>query len=235
MGTPYFKFKKFTIWHDKCAMKVGTDGVLLGAWAEVGNNKGLALDIGTGSGLIAVMMAQRNQELSIHAIDIDVEATEQARYNADLSPYSDRITIECTDLTNYFDEINKYDIIVSNPPFYEERTYSGNNKRDKARHTSSLPFSLLLEKTSHLMKDKGSLSVIIPYSAVTTFILAAAEYGLYLNKRTDVYNSPSKQPKRSLLCFRKTYSDTIISRLDIRNDDGSYSEEYTKLTEDFYL
>ena len=235
MGTPYFKFKNFTIWHDKCAMKVGTDGVLLGSWCEAGNDKSNALDIGTGSGLIAIMMAQRNPKLIIHGIDIDSNAIEQANQNIALCPYSDRITTELVDLNDYIADENKYDFIVSNPPFYEEQTYSGNGQRNLARHTSSLPFSILLQKVSFLLKEEGIFSVIIPYSVTPSFILSAAEHRLYLSRRTDVANSPLKQPKRSLLSFRKLNADTLLSKLHIRDAEGYYSTEYLSLTNDFYL
>lgn len=239
MSTPFFKFKKFTIWHDKCGMKVGTDGVLLGAWCNVSEAKS-ALDIGTGSGLISLMMAQRNPALSIDAIDIDSSAVNQAIENVKSSIFSDCIKVIQCDITkvdngNSHDLADKYTLIVSNPPFYGENVYSSDRQRNNARHTSSLPFSLLIERSSALLDDDGEFDVIIPFGSAPEFISIAAMHGLYLSRRTNVKDSVTKPLKRSLLAFTKHPVCTEQSELCLREADNQYSVAYRELTKDFYL
>lgn len=239
MSTPFFKFKQFTVWHDKCGMKVGTDGVLLGAWCNV--HKAVhALDIGSGSGLISLMMAQRNIALLVDAVDIDADAVNQAAENVKSSIFSDRIKVTLCDITkvdkdNSYGLSDKYTLIVSNPPFYGENVHSSDKQRNKARHTSSLPFSQLIEKASLLLDDNGEFDVIIPFGSVTEFISIAAMYGLYLFRRTNIKDSITKPFKRSLLAFTKYPVNTELSELCLRDTDNQYSTAYRELTENFYL
>lgn len=234
MSNQYFKFKRFTIFHDKCAMKVGTDAVLLGAWCEVSNRK-KALDIGTGTGILSLMIAQRNQELSIVAIDIDNNSITQAKENVSNSEFADRITIQNKDFSD-MDILEKFDLIVCNPPFYEEHTFCPDNNRNKARHTNSLPFDTLITKVEKTLAEDGIFSVIIPSSSTNKFIEKCKISKLYLRKRTDVYTCYQKEAKRSLLEFsRNCCSYYESNNLYIRKVDGEYSEEYIKLTKDFYL
>lgn len=232
MSTSSFQFKQFTIQQDRCAMKVGTDGVLIGSWCNV-HDKKQCLDIGTGTGLIALMVAQRNPQIQVDAIDIDKDATTQASENIQNSPFSKRISVYCTDLL-YYSPQKQYDIIVSNPPFYQEDTKSGNSKRDISRHTDSLPFELLLSKSSTLLTPDGELSLIIPHSASSTLISTAAMSGLYLKRRTDIRSKSSKPPKRTLLTFCKSITLTETSELII-TENSKYTAEYTALTSEFYL
>jgi len=228
-----FEFKQFTIDDSACAMKVGTDGVLLGAWTPVeGARK--ALDIGTGSGLIALMLAQRNADLLIDAVDIDEAAIIQARQNIDASPFSSQVKAEVCDILEMPTE-KKYDLIVSNPPFYQEQTSCPDKKRDTARHTASLPFDSLIAKAKELMEQEGTFSVIIPTSSVIDFIGSAAQHRLYLTRRTDIHTTPRKQPKRTLLSFQLKSTDTIFEKLFMRDDTNAFSEQYKALTSDFYL
>ncbi|MCR5312586.1 MAG: methyltransferase [Bacteroidaceae bacterium] len=229
-----FTFKKFTIDDSACAMKVGTDGVLLGAWAKHENTKRI-LDIGTGSGLIAIMLAQRFVDASIEAIDIDPLSVSQAEKNIANTPFMDRIKVWEADFTT-MDNNEKYDLIVSNPPFYKEQTTCPDAKRDAARHTSSLPFERLIEQARMKLTENGRFCVIIPTSAVTDFIGTAARYKLYLCQRTDVYTTPRKQPKRTLLSFTTTSdTDSKFKKLYIRNVENEFSNEYKELGKDFYL
>ncbi|MCM1312807.1 MAG: methyltransferase [Bacteroides sp.] len=239
MSTPFFKFKKFTVWHDKCGMKVGTDGVLLGAWCNVSNATN-ALDMGSGSGLIALMIAQRNSALQVDAIDIDADAVEQASENIKASIYSQRIRVVLGDITQIGNDnrqglSEKYALIVSNPPFYKEDVHPTDSRRNNARHTSSLPFSALIEKAADLLDDNGEFDVIIPFGAATEFISIAATCGLYLSRRTNIRDSIAKPFKRSLLAFTKCSADTEYSELCLRGTDNMYSEAYKELTDDFYL
>lgn len=239
MSTPFFRFKKFTVWHDKCGMKVGTDGVLLGAWCNV-SNASKALDIGSGSGLISLMLAQRNAHVHVDAIDIDADAVIQSAENVSRSIFSERITVIQYDITRFGESCccggisDKYDLIASNPPFYTENVLSSDKKRNNARHASSLPFCKLLEKASILLADEGEFDVILPFGVAADFISMAAMYGLFLSRRTDVKNSCSKPFKRVLLAFCKKYRNAECGELCLRGLDNHYSEEYKQLTADFY-
>lgn len=233
-----FKFQKFVVEHSKCAMKVGTDGVLLGAWVDV-NDKKKVLDIGTGSGLIAMMIAQRNEVCYIDAIDIDPQAVLQASENVCNSYFRDRIKVFSFDFSSVFEfngRLSKYyDCIVSNPPFFSEQTYSPDIKRNMARNSSSLPFDVLMRNVSLVLSSNGSFSVIVPYSETRSIIACGAECGLYLTRRTTVSDAPGKPVKRALLSFSKFINPTEESHIDIRNIDGQYSDAFRSLTDEFYV
>ena len=168
MSNPYFQFKQFTVRHDKCAMKVGTDGVLLGAWAPVQNAKYI-LDVGAGSGLISLQLAQRNPWASITSIEIDPAAAAQAKENIQSSPWSDRMEVICSDFRDYHAE-NKFDLIVSNPPYFVDALKCPDNQRCMARHTNELNYELLFGHSTHLLSEQGIISVIIPSEVEKTVI-----------------------------------------------------------------
>lgn len=218
-------------------MKVGTDGVLLGAWAgqlsPVNSQWSTVLDIGTGSGLIALMLAQRFPQAAITGIDIDLASVEQARENVEQSPFHNRIGIQHTSLENFCE--GKYQLIVSNPPFYEEDTQSKTEQMHKAKHTSSLTFEQLIEGDVRLLDLDGELDVILPYSAAERFIGMAATHGLYLFRRCDVKGSPTRPFKRTMMAFGRTLRETEHTLLIIHTPQNTYSEEYKRLTQAFYL
>lgn len=232
-----FQFKQFTIQQDRCAMKVGTDGVLLGAWAPVSNNPFSILDIGAGTGLIALMMAQRSTAEQIDAIEIDDEAYEQAVENFEESKWGDRLFCYHAGLDEFVEEMHdeEYDIIVSNPPFYSENYSSGNEQRDKARFTESLPFEHLIEAAAILLSENGIFSVIIPFKEEEKFIAIAAEFDLYPAKITRVKGTPETEIKRSLIAFTRQQTETNFDELVIETARHQYTPEYTELTKDFYL
>lgn len=232
-----FQFKQFTIQQDRCAMKVGTDGVLLGAWAPVSNNPFSILDIGAGTGLIALMMAQRSTAEQIDAIEIDDEAYEQAVENFEESKWGDRLFCYHAGLDEFVEEMHdeEYDIIVSNPPFYSENYSSGNEQRDKARFTESLPFEHLIEAAAILLSENGIFSVIIPFKEEEKFIAIAAEFDLYPAKITRVKGTPDTEIKRSLMAFTRQQAETNFDGLVIETARHQYTPEYTELTKDFYL
>ncbi len=238
MSNPWFKFKQFIVHQDKCAMKVGTDAVLLGAWCDVENKKN-ALDIGTGTGILALMIAQRNASLNILGIDIDPSAIQQATANVTQSPFSHQITILQADITHTdISDLGPsplFDLIISNPPFYDEKVFCPNDQRNNARHTSSLDFDDLISKASSLLHHDGTFSVIIPTNAIQNFISICSIHNLYLHRRTDIFTTPTKMPKRTMLEFTKTNQPTTNENLYMRNEDNSFSAEYIKLTKDFYL
>ena len=247
MPNPFFHFKQFAIRHDLCAMKVGTDGVLLGAWASPAydDGKGAAsdtalriLDVGTGSGLIAMMLAQRFPHSHVEGIDIDEAAISQAAENVENSVFRGRIAISKTDYRDIEQFCNRYDLIVSNPPFYKEDTLSGNTARDTARHTSSLPFETLIANTANLLLPSGVFCIIIPYQSAGDFISICVQEKLYLTRRMDVKPTPQKPPNRSLLAFSHAIGnagDIEHQSLTLYDATNHRTEEYTLMTKDFYL
>ena len=241
MSTPNFRFKQFTVWHDRCAMKVGTDGVLLGAWAPANsftpNPLTRILDIGTGSGLIALMLAQRFPEASIDAIDIDEAAVEQARENFAVSPWPDRLHAYQAKVQEWQ---GSYNLIVSNPPYFQNSLKNPDKGRQTARHTDTLSYAELLRHSARLLTEKGLLALVLPAEAEQEVRgLAAAEL-LSLTRVTRVYSKESKPARRVLLGFEKSISrDTDISitedSLVLENEIGGRSAAYQELTKDFYL
>ena len=231
-----FQFKQFTIQQDKCAMKVGNDGVLLGAWAPVDHRPFSILDIGAGTGLIALMLAQRSHAEQIDGIEIDDDAYEQAVDNFENSPWGDRLFCYHAGLDEFMEEPeDEYDLIVSNPPFYTDGYFSGDEKRDKARFTESLPFEDLIEASSILLSDIGVLAVVIPYKEEEHFIALAKEEELYPFKITHVKGTPESEIKRSLIAFSRTEKDITKDELVIETARHKYTDEYISLTKDFYL
>lgn len=239
MSTPYFKFKQFTIRHDHSAMKVGTDGVLLGAWAGAPLNPQSTtlkfLDIGTGTGLIALMLAQRFSGAIIEGIDIDKASIEQAKDNVEQSIFQAQITLKEQDFKDIDSFSNQYDLIVSNPPFYTEDTYGGKTARDRARHTTSLPFEILISNAEKLLAKNGFFSVIIPHQSATDFISICVENRLYLTRRVNIRSTERKTFNRVLLEFNSSIQPSETSTLTLYDDHNNRSPEYTQLTQAFYL
>lgn len=232
MPNPYFQFKQFTVWHDKCAMKVGTDGVLLGAWTDVSDVHSV-LDVGTGTGLVALMIAQRCRA-QIVAIEIDENAVLQAKENVLHSPWSDRIEVLQEDFTNYsFSE--KFDLIVSNPPYFVDSLQSPNLQRTMARHTGNLTYWDLVQRASQLLSIDGRFSLIIPTEAVDTVRNFANQNGLFLIKSTYVVTKPNALPKRTLLSFSFHPEEYDENRMLVELSRHQYSKEYIELTKDYYL
>ena len=232
-----FQFKQFSLEQDRCAMKVGTDGVLLGAWTPILNNPISILDIGTGTGLIALMLAQRSYAEQIDALEIDEKAFEQAVDNFENSPWSDRLFCYHAALEELTDEPeDEYDLIVSNPPFYSEDYKSDNESRDLARFQDALPFEDLVEAAALLLSDNGIFTVIIPFKEEASFLALAKENELYPVKITRVKGTLTTEIKRSLLAFnRNEESDCSIDELTIETARHIYTPEYIELTKDFYL
>lgn len=233
-----FAFKQFTILQDKCAMKVGTDAVLLGAWVKTyGVRK--ALDIGTGTGVIALMLAQKSGA-HIDAIDIDLDATTEAKYNANNCPWKERIHIQNISLQD-FAKMNdeQYDLIVSNPPYFVDSLRSSEANRTAARHTVLLPFEDLIAGAKKLLNKEGKLYVILPVREGEQFVQLAAASGLHLRRIMRVKSTPDKIEKRWLMQFgfqsKATISDsTLVMEKDpqVRH---SYTDEYKELTKEYYL
>ncbi|MEO8515826.1 MAG: methyltransferase [Flavobacterium sp.] len=232
-----FKFKQFTIAQDRCAMKVGTDGVLLGAWTPIDHNPYSVLDVGAGTGLIALMLAQRSFAKQIDALEIDEEAYEQATDNFENSPWNDRLFCFHAGLDEFMEEPeDEYDLIVSNPPFYSEDYKTENEQRDLARFSDAMPFEDLVEAADLLLSENGIFAVIIPYKEEEKFIALADEFELYPTKITRVKGTPTTEIKRSLLAFsRKKTAVFPTNELIIETARHQYTPEYIALTKEFYL
>ena len=236
MSTKPFAFKKFSVSQDQCAMKIGTDGVLLGAWASTKNNPFAVLDIGAGTGIVALMLAQRSHAEVIDAIEIDDNAYEQCVDNFETSPWGDRLFCYHAGLDEFVDEVeDTYDLIVSNPPFYAGDYKTENLQRDKARFQDALPFNHLIESVSKLLEPKGVFAVIIPYKEKENFINMALNYKLHPNKILDVKGTPTSGFKRSLLEFSFSESEIQTNTLTIEIERHKYTKDYIALTKDFYL
>ena len=235
MPNTYFRFKQFVIEQEKCAMKVGTDGVLLGAWAQL-PDEGRILDLGTGTGLVALMAAQRCHA-DILAVDISSEACEQADDNVEASPWKERITVLHADVKEMGEEYKgQFDCIVSNPPYFKEGVKCPGQLRNTARHTDDLDFRQLAMASSALLKENGTLSVVLPANVAQDFIAESSAQKLQLLRQTWIHTKPGAQPKRVLMEFTKAKSAaTEVTHMTIHEADHSFSESYKALTCDFYL
>jgi tRNA1Val (adenine37-N6)-methyltransferase len=232
-----FQFKQFSVEQNRCAMKIGTDGVLLGAWTPLDNNPYRILDIGTGTGIIALMLAQKSLAEQIDALEIDEDAYEQSVDNFENSPWSDRLFCFHAGLDEFVEEPeDEYDLIVSNPPFYPEDYKSNDEKRDLARFQDAMPFEDLIEAAALLLSENGIFCVIIPFKEESFFLNLAKEYELYPLKITRVQGTPTTEIKRSLLAFDRNQNNIIeTDTLIIETARHIYTPEYIELTKDFYL
>lgn len=228
-----FRFKQFDVEHDRSSMKVGTDGVLLGAWCDIQGAK-RALDVGTGSGLIAMMMAQRNLVLDVDAIDIDHDSVVQASSNFENCQWGERLrAIEGDYVT--FQLAKKYDIIVSNPPFFNNGVLPPATSRMNARHTVTLTYDQLLAKSKSLLADSGKIAIVSPADCADVILEACGDNKLYVSKMVKVFPVDGKPAKRILWEIMSISVTTTQSSIVIRNHKNEFTEEYRELCKDFYL
>ena len=223
-----FRFKQFTIQDDRCAMKVGTDGVLLGAWCPKGTR---ILDVGTGSGLIARMLMQRYPEAEVEGIDIDEAAVEQARENG-IRAFQARLQDWKLDIGHC------YDLIVSNPPYFQNSLKNPDKGREMARHTDTLSYAELIQHSARLLQEGGRLALILPAEAENEIREIAARYSLYCTRATRVYSKETKPVRRVLLSFVMTTvrnDDMATDTLVLEDEKGGRSLPYQELCRDFYL
>ena len=226
-----FQFKQFFVRHDRCAMRVGTDGVLLGAWAEMPAN-GAVLDVGCGSGLIALMCAQRCDR-QIYGVEIDAAAADQAKENVAASPFAERVHIFQDDFTNFRSPL-LFETIVSNPPYFNNSLKAPTALRSIARHTDTLSFETFVQRAYHLSTPTASLQLILPISEEKRFFSACC--GLFfLTRRTIVRTKSTKAPKRVLLHFSKLEVPLVEDELILMTENNTHSEAYQFLTSAFYL
>lgn len=227
-----FQFKKFTVAQDRCGMKVGTDGVLLGAWARGGTH---ILDIGTGTGLVALMMAQRFAEADVDAVEIDKDAAEQAMENVSSSPFANRIKVIGKALQD-FKPTSSYDSIVTNPPFFSNSLHAPDSSRNMARHTVTLSFADILSFAASHLTDDGEISAIIPADYMESFSQEAFTRGMFLTRQYMIKTVERKPAKRCLVAFSKSRQDVFDNAVVVlTNKDGKRSDWHHLLTQDFYL
>jgi len=234
MSNNYFQFKQFTVMQNYSAMKVGTDGVLLGSWVEAQSAKNV-LDIGCGTGLLALMMAQKTLA-TIDALDIDSDACKDALLNFSQSPWKERIHLIEGDFISFSQNMGKqYDVIVSNPPFFKDSLHSPQAKKNTARHTNSLPHEKLIEGVARLLTDDGHFYVVIPADISKAFITNSRLQGLHPQTILQIFSKETDlKPIRTLICFGRNDCKADESSMHIYKQ-ASYSEEYKALTAEFYL
>lgn len=235
MPNPYFEFKQFTVYHDQCAMKVGTDGVLLGVWTKV-DSASTALDIGTGTSLISLMLAQRNGNINIDAIDIDHDAIKQATENVNSSPFNSQIHCYNLSLQDFAKlKSREYDLIVSNPPFFNQSLKSPKQNRTLARHTDSLFIEELIELSSSLLKDKGRLSLIYPHESKDLILSITRTNNLFPSRITEILPTPTSSPKRILIELSREEHPIETKLLIVELERHKYSPDFIELVKDYYL
>tara|TARA_B100000795_G_C22704602_1_gene401043 strand:+ start:263 stop:970 length:708 start_codon:yes stop_codon:yes gene_type:complete len=231
-----FEFKQFSIQQDQCAMKIGTDGVLLGAWVSLENNPESILDIGAGTGILSLQLAQRCIAETLEAIEIDEDAFEQCVVNFENSPWGDRLFCFHASAQEFAAEMEEeYDLIISNPPFYSDEHKSDDSKRNTARFTDTLPFKDLAIFAYQFLSEKGIFALILPRKEEENFIALASEVGLFPKRICRVKGNPTSEVKRSLMEFTFEKSEIIKEELTIEISRHVYTEAYKNLVKDFYL
>jgi len=230
----HFRFKKFTVAHGGSTMKVGTDAVLLGAWVNVDQAQTI-LDVGTGNGTIALMLAQRSSDdASIAAVEIEAAEVMQTKENFKSSPWYDKVHLHHTSIQNFFPEI-KYDLIVSNPPYFNDSQRPPDAKRHQARHTVTLSYQELIDAVLRLLKNDGRFNVILPFTEGLQFIELAGSVGLFCSRQHSFRTRAEKPIERWLLEFSKHQTDKETGEILLYDADQKWSEGYITLTADFYL
>ena len=233
MSNRFFQFKQFTVWHDRCAMKVGTDAVLLGAWADADAVERV-LDVGCGSGVIALMLAQRFPQAHVTGVELDAEAALQARENVLASPWADRLEVVQEDFCNYHPAMG-FDLIVSNPPYFIDALRPPMEERSLARHAAGLNYETLFRRSGELLTAHGRVCVILPTEVERMAVDAAAKNGLYVDRKVRVFTKEGKPQRRVMLSFVTDVLPVETTDLFLMNADGSDADAYRELTADFYL
>jgi tRNA1Val (adenine37-N6)-methyltransferase len=234
MASSYFQFKQFKVHHDRATMKVGTDGVLLGAWAKIDEAQNI-LDIGTGTGLIALMLAQRTESSTkIDGVEIELHNAEQAIENVNGSPWKNKISIHHSSIQNFHPE-KQYDLIISNPPYFQNSYQPPDKNRTIARHTVNLTFIDLINSVKRLLDIKGKFNVILPYQEGLEFIDLVGTYNFYCTRKWSFRSRAEKPIERLLLEFSYNYEVTEEGEINLYVLEEEWSDVYKKLTKDFYL
>lgn len=227
-----FQFKHFSITQKESAMKVGTDAMLLGAFVNV-ENKQIALDIGTGTGVVALMVAQKNVALTIDAVEIDKQSADEAKLNFENSNWSNRLKVFNTDFLA-FQTDKQYDLIVSNPPYFSTTNENQSERKSKARHVSSLAIKPLISKIATLLSSNGHFWLIIPYSDFDVWHAQISANKLNISKRINIIGKEGNEPIRSILNIDFSTTEIQNETFCVRNKDNSYSDYYVELTREFH-
>ena len=234
MSNHYFQFKQFTVYQDKCSMKVSTDACIQGAWTPVKAHVNEVLDIGAGTGLLSLMLSQRNDDIQIDALEIDEDACVQARQNIQISPWADRVGVVHADATNhFFDKL--YDMVICNPPFFNNSLLGNDAGRNNARHTISLAYRDLFRVLSNTLKPSGYASVLLPAAEHETWadILHENKWGIEHLLR--VIPKAGQQYNRVVSICVPYECDTAIETLQIYNADNSYTAAFVDMMKQYYL
>ncbi|MFZ4399853.1 MAG: tRNA1(Val) (adenine(37)-N6)-methyltransferase [Bacteroidales bacterium] len=229
-----FQFKQFTVADDNSTMKIGTDAVLLGSWSNIENAEHI-LDIGSGSGIIALMLAQRSNAF-VDAVEIDKNSAQQACQNFKLSPWKSKMKVYHTSFQDFSgSNTSFYDLIISNPPFFEKALKSEVVSRNLARHTDTLSYEDLMKGISKRLSPKGKACIILPVTESISLIPIAESLGLHCNYQTEVISKKGMEASRKLMEFSKIKTELKVDSICILNDDLNYTEEFKSLTKKFYL
>lgn len=236
MSKPPFRFKQFQVHHDKCAMKVGTDAVLLGALAGNKDEYSDILEIGLGSGVVSLMLAQRFENAKIEGVEIDQDAFDQASQNAMDSPWAQRLNFKLSDFRMYYKSENrKFDLIVSNPPYFSDHLKSSNAKKNTALHTDSLPFHDLLEGVDKLLSSEGEFWLILPKYEADIFRGIAIKKDFFNHKLIEIKDNKDKNVLRNILSFSKYKKEILCNQVLIKDLRGDYTNEYKNILRDFLI
>lgn len=241
MSKDIFTFKQFCVKHGASSMRVGTDAVLLGSWAEMNAScasHARVLDIGCGCGLIGMMIAQRYPDAEVLGIDIDVPSVDEARENAQASPFAARMEFLVADVRSFSDDLSHghFHFILCNPPYYTEDTLPPDDRRSKARNSHHLSFAELASSVTKLLSEDGVFALVIPMQARDEFVGEALKNGMNLRRECRVQTTLRKAPKRVLLEFDlQRDNTTLLQTIILKNSDGGRSDEYSALCKDFYL
>ncbi len=229
-----FQFRHFSAHHRQSSFKIGTDSVLLGAWAHLDRAHSI-LDIGTGCGVLALLSAQRS-DATVHAVELDLAAAEEAQLNFKSSPWADRLHLHRVAFQDFSQQQTpaSFDHLVSNPPYFQDSTLNANERKSVARHNQRLTFADLIIGSKQLLTTDGSLHLILPAVEAKQFCSIAQLQGMHLNRLCEVYPKPSKPVRRWLMTYSNKVIEVNRSTLTHRNEDGSFSEDYLKLTEEIY-
>ncbi len=230
-----FHFKQFSLFHHQSTMKVGTDAVLLSAWADV-NNADSILDVGTGSGIIAMIMAARSKA-RVDAVEIDPASCHEAEENFARSPFNNRLKLFRQDFTTFASKTNlRYDLIISNPPFFINDMKSENLQKNNARHTDTLSYKDLCQGTAHLLSSNSRFCVVLPYTESKYFIDIALQNNLFLAKKMLIFPKPCSRPNRVNMEFVKNKpGNTEEEKFIIRNENGNFTQQYVDLLSNYYI
>lgn len=235
MGNSYFKFKQFTIHQDKCAMKVSTDACIQGAWTPIDNNVQRVLDIGAGTGLLSLMCAQRNSLVTIDAIELDKDAAQQAEENVSLSDWAIRINVIEADAVQY-NYKHQYDLIIVNPPFFNNSLLGGDAQRNNARHTLTLSYENLFAIIKNNIANSGTCSVLLPAESFGVWEQLLSKAGWHIAHKLHVHPSEQHEYNRVVaVCAKQKNTDTVTGKLIIRDSKGQYKDAYKKLMRPYYL